>query len=276
MERILGENNKTIIDTGAQPGPVLVPVAYQFATNPPAAGTYLRDLSARLADAPYEHHTGRYAYHAFRSWGAGLMTSADGRYSIAFNEDLRIWQAADGRGRQVTVEREPAFPDQQSRDYWTPHIRAGEIFPAGVGNPVVLELGPESALQPPGVDGLAGISPAELAGLLKVPDGTSTACSEVGKNLYWHYAVARPARALILRTLADLPGLLWRGKVTDRAGRTGVAVTVDDRRHDTRFLLVFDRATGQLLAMETQTVSEPVRLSAYTLFLDTDRTDNLG
>ena len=64
--------------------------------------------------------------------------------------------------------------------------------------------------------------------------------------------------------------------MTDRAGRTGVAVTVDDRRHDTRFLLVFDRATGQLLAMETQTVSEPVRLSAYTLFLDTDRTDNLG
>ena len=82
------------------------------------------------------------------------------------------------------------------------------------------------------------------------------------------------ARA-VLRVLADLPGFRWRGQVTDRAGRAGMAVTVDDREHDAQSLLIFDPGTGELLAHERLTLS-PVRISSYQVILDAGRTDRMG
>lgn len=41
-------------------GQVLVPVAYQITTQPPAAGDHLRALASRIGAAPYDARTGRY------------------------------------------------------------------------------------------------------------------------------------------------------------------------------------------------------------------------
>jgi hypothetical protein len=95
-------------------------------------------------------------------------------------------------------------------------------------------------------------------------------------RLYQRFLVPRSARAELLRALADEPGFVWRGDVTDRAGRAGVAVTRDDATQDQE-LLVFDPRTGELLASESiTTVDGERRVSAYLLILESGWTDTLG
>jgi hypothetical protein len=49
------------------------------------------------------------------------VSSPDGRYIIGYASEQKVWQAADGTGRQVTIQLEPEFPDQESRDYRRQH-----------------------------------------------------------------------------------------------------------------------------------------------------------
>ncbi|WP_328651333.1 CU044_5270 family protein [Micromonospora sp. NBC_00330] len=250
-------------ETPAEPpaaaGLVLVPVAYQFDEDPPAAGPQLRMLADKIKDAAYDHQSGRYMYHHTKLWGDPVMTSADGRHHVAFASETKIWKAADGTGNQVMTQLEPQYPDQESRDYWQ---RESIGRPAATGTPApkVMPLPPEE-LRPPSAD------PSELRERLKVEYGAGAASKWVG-TLYGQYVVPREIRAAVLRVLADVPGFRWRGQVTDRAGRHGVAVTFDDREHDQQSLLIFDPKTGELLADELLTLS-PVRMSSYKVILDT-------
>jgi hypothetical protein len=243
-------------------GTVLAPVAYQYDTGAPAAGAQLRALADKLVDAPYEHHIGRYTYHHIRIWGDPVMSSPDGRYVLGYASEDETWQAADGTGRQTTVQRDPEYPDRESRDYYQRVMKS-----AGPATPNTYPLPPMDI--PP--------LPADRAGLrelLKVKYGAGAVPKEV-TMVYDRYAVPRPIRAQILRILADVPGFVWRGTVTDRVGRTGVAITFDDREHGQQSLLIFDPHTGQLLAHELLTL-KPKRISTYQVILATDRTDTIG
>ncbi|MFI6783893.1 CU044_5270 family protein [Micromonospora sp. NPDC050276] len=257
-------------DTPGEPaaaaGLVLVPVAYQFDAGPPAAGPQLRMLADKIKDAAYDHQSGRYMYHHTKVWGDPVMTSADGRHHVAFADETKVWQAADGTGNQVNTQLEPQYPDQESRDYWQ---RAGIGRSAATGTPApsVVPLPPRELRPPSAV-------PSELRELLKVEHGAGAASKEVS-TLYGRYVVPRATRAAVLRVLADVPGFRWRGQVTDRAGRNGVAVTFDDREHDAQSLLIFDPHTGELLAHERLTLS-PTRISSYQVILDVAWTDRLG
>ncbi|MCG5439460.1 CU044_5270 family protein [Micromonospora foliorum] len=250
----------------AAAGLVLVPVAYQFDADPPAAGPQLRMLADKIKDAAYDHQSGRYMYHHTKVWGDPLMTSADGRHHVAFASETKIWQAADGTGNQASSQLEPQYPDQESRDYWQ---RESAARPAATGTPApsVIPLPPRELRPPSAV-------PSELRELLKVEYGAGAASKEVS-TLYGRYVVPRATRAAVLRVLADVPGFRWRGQVTDRAGRHGVAVTFDDRQNDAQSLLIFDPKTGELLAHERLTLS-PVRISSYKVILDTAWTDRVG
>jgi hypothetical protein len=80
--------------------------------------------------------------------------------------------------------------------------------------------------------------------------------------------------------LADTDGLTDRGEVTDRAGRRGVAFSVDSDAGATRDIVVFDPATGQLLSYERVVLVSPPRTAVrapavvtYVLYLARDRTD---
>ncbi|WP_405428109.1 CU044_5270 family protein [Micromonospora sp. NBC_00617] len=243
-------------------GTVLVPVAYQFDADPPAAGPRLRTLASKIKDAGYDHRSGRYMYHHTKIWGDPVMTSPDGRHHVAFAGETKVWQGADGTGSQVNTQLEPQYPDQESREYWQRNLDAG---PAVGGSPIPL---PPMELTPPSAD------PSQLRELLKVQYGAGAASKEIS-TVYARYVVPRSTRAEILRVLADVPGLRWRGVVTDRAGRAGVAVTFDDREHDQQSLLIFDPVTGELLAHELLTLA-PVRMGAYQLILDTTWTDRIG
>ncbi|MEV4498771.1 CU044_5270 family protein [Micromonospora arborensis] len=257
-------------DTPGEPaaaaGLVLVPVAYQFDADPPAAGPQVRMLADKIKDAAYDHQSGRYMYHHTKVWGDPVMTSADGRHHVAFASETKLWQAADGTGNQIRIQLEPQYPDQESRDYWQ-RERVGRPAATGTPAPDVIPLPPEE-LRPLSAD------PSELREQLKVEYGAGAASKWVS-TLYERYVVPRATRAAVLRVLADVPGFRWRGQVTDRAGRNGIAVTFDDREHDQQSLLVFDPKTGELLAYELLTLS-PVRISSYTVILDAARTDRVG
>jgi hypothetical protein len=119
---------------------------------------------------------------------------------------------------------------------------------------------------------------AELA--RKITEGRTVYDTVFAVNyLYNQYVVPRQTRATILRLLAGVPGLAWRGKVTDRAGRTGVAVTAYDKQRESQTILVFDPRTGELLAHEDVAPKPKLplgRVSYYNLFLAYDRTNQLG
>jgi hypothetical protein len=244
-------------------GTVLVPVAYQYGPGAPPAGDQLRALAARLVDAPYDNHAGRYTYHHTKVWGDPVV--GYGPYVMGIASEQQIWQAADGTGRQSTRQLEPQYPDQKSRDYWQRNLKNGAIDATSAPNSYPL---PPQDLPPLPSDR------ARLRELLDVQYGAG-AVPKMLAMVYGQYAVPRQTRAEILRILADVPGFVWRGAVTDRAGRPGVAITFDDPEHGQQQLLVFDPDTGALLAQELLTLT-PHRISTYLLILATDRTDQLG
>ncbi|MEH1167854.1 CU044_5270 family protein [Micromonospora sp. CPCC 205539] len=248
-------------------GSVLVPVAYEFESNASAAGPQLRALAGRLVDAEYDKQDRRYMYHHTKIWGDPVETSADGRHHIAYVGEWKVWQAVDGAdGAQVSTQLEPQYPDQASRDYWQRELKKPRAV-VGTPAPTLVPL-PAEELPPLPVDR------SELRDLLKVEHGAGAVTKEVS-TVYGRYVVPRQTRAEVLRVLADIPGLRWRGQVTDRAGRRGVAVTYDDREHDQQNLLIFDPKTGELLAHELLTLA-PMRLSTYQVFLDTGWSDRVG
>ncbi|MDG4802547.1 CU044_5270 family protein [Micromonospora sp. WMMD980] len=251
---------------GSTAGTVLAPVSYQFEADAPEAGPHLRALAGTIKDAKYDHLGGRYVYHHTKVWGDPVMTSADGRHHVAFAGETKVWQAADGTGSQLNTQLEPEYPDQESRDYWQRKLDSRPAVDAS-GAPAMIPL-PPMGLTPPSAD------PSALRGLLKVEFGPGAVSKEVS-GLYAQFVIPRATRAEILRILADVPGFRWRGQVTDRAGRSGVAVTFDDRENDAQSLLIFDPKTGELIADERLTLS-PVRISAYRVILDAARTDRVG
>jgi hypothetical protein len=245
---------------------LVVPVAYQINTGAPPAGNYLRQLAASLTDAPVDQHTGKYAYRHMKAWGGAVMTSPEG-YVRSYVEDVQTWRAADGSGLQRTRQFAAQYPDEASRRYWQ------KVAPSegGTGSHD-LNLPPDSNYDPP-----PPVRPAAMARYLRADGGTADVLGNIA-HVYEKYAVLRPVRAAILAVLAEQKGLLWRGKVTDRAGRPGVAVTFDDSAaHQEQVLLVFDPHTGELIANELLGVGKLRReVNAYLLFLAQDRTDHAG
>jgi hypothetical protein len=246
--------------SGPEAGLVLEPIAYQYDSGAPPAGPRLRALADAITDAPYETHAGRYAYHQVRIWGDPVESDSSG-HVMGFASEERSWIAADGSGQHWVRQLEPEFPDRASRDYWQSRL------PRTLPPPATYPL-PPTAIDPLPTDA------AGLARLLQVRYGLGAADKFLAM-VYTGYLVPRPVRAQILRVLADLPGLLWRGTVTDRAGRPGVAVTADDPDHGQQSVLVLDPTTGVLRATELLTL-RPKRISTYLMVLATDRTDRPG
>jgi hypothetical protein len=262
----LRRNAETATGTPNGTGPVLRPIAYQYETDPPPARNYLRTLAGRLAATGYDSHTGRYAYHDYKDWGGMQETSAGG-FTMSFVEERRVWVAPDGSGRIRTTLLPPEFPDAASQRYYQQKLgnrplaqpgRPYDDLPAGMAGPG----------QPLTSDR------AELAQELHVDQGGGATAKTI-MDKYQVYIVPRAARAQILDILADMPGFVWRGQVTDRAGRAGVAISFDDPQHDQQSILIFAPDTGELYAHEVVSIRER-RVSVYTLFLHYGYADQLG
>jgi hypothetical protein len=67
----------------------------------------------------------------------------------------------------------------------------------------------------------------------------------------------------ILRLLSRIHGLVNQGNVIDRAGRHGIAVSLDSTLLGDRYTLIFDPRDGQLLGFEQTLIRPPPKLQLH-------------
>jgi len=260
-QRLGTQRPPSAVDGRWSDGVVVAPIAYQNADPPPPAAEQLRALAARLTDAPYDTQTGPFRYHRIKDWGATRMVSPEG-FALSFVEDRESWELADNATWSRLTQLAPQFPDQAARDYWVHH-----------GGPWT-DQPPVDATFPPSGEAVLPTDRAGLVTFMNVRYGVAAALKQVD-TIYRRKLPTTATRAMVLDILADLPGLAWRGEVTDRDGRTGVAVTYDDVAHDEQWLLVFDPHTGVLLASELVQLTSG-RVEVYSLFAAIGRTTQPG
>ena len=105
------------------------------------------------------------------------------------------------------------------------------------------------------------------------------------EDAYAQMPLPPAVRAAVLRYLASTPGLTLTGAVTDRAGREGVAVSVESDHSGlpTRYTMIFSPDDGRLLASEDTLTTTAGQLDvpvpsvlSYSVTLAARYTDQTG
>ena len=233
---------------------------YQATPGLPAAAVLLRQLADR-ADAQPVPPAGRYHFLNIKSWSLWTRVDSAGEgHSRVVPSTAQSWIADDGSGRVVQVQD---------------------------GHHQTRTLGPGEWARMYDVAGLS-TDPAVLAGQLAVGHPTANGVAErlVAVTDLWKQQAPPPApQAAMLRVLATQPGLVNRGTVTDRAGRTGVAVSIDSSYTGlpTRYTLILDPTTGMLLDYEEMLTTTAGKLNvpipsvvSYTVWINYGDVGQIG
>ncbi|TDC37668.1 hypothetical protein E1211_09745 [Micromonospora sp. 15K316] len=252
------------------------PLQLQYADAAPPARDELLRLAAAIESTPAgARPTGRFSFVRVGQWSLDF-SSGRGRTEVGMVPQLiSTWRAADGSGKVATVTLDRAgvadAPDVQGLvDAAARGEAEVDAYAPGQMGAVVAEPVPTD------VDAL------ERALYAHQPrsNGPQSAVRAVA-DLYRNNTVDQDVRVAALRFLARADGVFLRGTVTDRLGRPGLGVSVDDPDKGTRDLLVIDRRTGLLLAHESMFLRRPEQLPVkipavfgYVLYLDQDRRDN--
>ncbi|RSM42199.1 hypothetical protein DMB66_54955 [Actinoplanes sp. ATCC 53533] len=277
-----------VVATRTTTSPVLAPThpgaAISASTPPPQPPTTRERILAtadRLTAAPGDHTSGRYEYRRIRTW----MLTTTGRpaprpmTTIVMARDAHSWVAADGSGTVTAIEPSPDYTLAGA----DPNFRSTDTEFHGEKATTTRHPAGELA------GSLTGPIPTDAAVLARVLDavdptrtGPEATIIDV-QDLYGSRYVPLPARAAVLRMLAGIPGLAFHERVTDRLGRTGLAISLDTDTRDApalRHRLTFDPETGQLLAYQQDlTAHEPDlkvpagRIFYYRLFIDQHRSN---
>nr|BFE77818.1 hypothetical protein GCM10020093_004190 [Planobispora longispora] len=252
------------------------PLAYAGAGGRPVREALL-EIAERAARLPDDTGAGRYLYTRTRGWHLGSAVNGRSVRSAVVPVVTERWTAPDAPGRVRTVTSSPEFPSEESLAAWAAEGRPGlrpqvsdetlDLRPRW--NPDDLAPDPEALGAALGWGGPPEAGEAEL--LMTIAD------------LYREQPVRPAVRGAALRLLSGLTGLRYEGTVTDRAGRAGVAVSLDSDHGGlpNRHTLIFDGRTGVLLGEErtlTVTAGEldvPVpSVISYTLFMDAGRSNS--
>jgi hypothetical protein len=237
------------------------PAPLQYTPAGEDAAAALRRIAARTASLPDTTGDGRYALVETRSWDLFTLVDGDERVTSAVVESrASTWTADDGSGRTARMYQVPG--DRPHVDDRT--MSAGEL----------------SLMWP-----LRSL-PADDAALARelerghpVENGPAERLVAIA-DAYRQMPLPPDVRAAVLRYLATTPGLTLTGRVVDRAGRDGLAVSVDSDYSGlpTRYTLIFDPDDGRLLGSEDMLTTTAGKLGvpvpsviAYTVFLDGSR-----
>lgn len=216
----------------------------------------LHTLLTSITTTGCDTRTGRLAHIQLRQWVTDTPIRG-GRSTIMVFQELR-WRADDGSGRVVRTHQ-PAGGNPTSDDTHSPGTLA-----RGIAGPVPT-------------------NPRELAAvfdiLQPVENGAQSRLRAVADLNGWH-SPRRDVRAAALTVLAGTDTLRYHGEVTDRAGRTGVAISATSDQDATRDVIVLEPDTGELLAYELTALRDPGRLGVtrptvldYLLFVAHTRVD---
>lgn len=265
----------------ASPGQEATPALLAFQTGGPmtSAREALLKAAASAGRQPDNIGTGKYLYVETQGWYLNTRVSGKVVRSAVIPVRRRQWIAADGSGRIDSAPLPPYFPSARDREAWladgqpSPQASTDNFGPGGLG----LMWPPDSlsADQATLTKQLEQGHPVDLG-----PAETLVAVSD----LYNEQPVPPAIRAALLRIVANLPGLSYDGMTTDRAGRKGIGVSlVSALGLPTRYIMIFDPVTGQLLDSEQVLTTSAGQLNvpipaviSYTVYLRSDRTSHLA
>jgi hypothetical protein len=248
------------------------PLSMDTSDTPPSAREWLLATAASLATLDNSDDRPNTYIHLQR-WT--IDVTSDALDLIAFDE--RLWWRPDLTAITANTKL-PAQPAGRQIAQWL-------LGPPSTSATEVIE-------HPPGSYSLLIDRPsADVAALKRqmesqepASNGPQATARALAAFTQFHYFDVRQ-RAAALRVLADVEGIRWRGKTTDRAGRPGFALSVDSKPGpggSVRDVLVYD-LSGKLLSHEQITLQPPVGFSvprntvtAYTLFLENARTLDFG
>lgn len=229
---------------------------YRASAAVPTGQQLLRQLAV-VAERQPPKPAGRYDFVKTRGWyydvAVGLNGAVTGQLDPTFREQ---WIAADGSGR---VEETRSGRRSLHNNLPAGGLRGPQAWPT---DPTALR--------------------AKLA-LSHPSSGTSEWFTAMG-DVWDVQSVSPRLQAGLLHILADQPTLTNAGTLTDRIGRTGVAVSTESRNSglNTRYTLIFDAKTGMLLDFE-QVLLEAGKLplkvpatSSYTVWITTGHVNTIG
>ncbi|WP_326556459.1 CU044_5270 family protein [Micromonospora sp. NBC_01796] len=268
-----GRGERTVVAMAVAPAAL----GLQFPGPADPAAPWLRELAERTAGLEETAGTGRYTYQHSQTWSIEDTGSDPDRANAVIAQDERLWWAEDGSGREEIT----ALPPQAGNTDAAQWLDGPP--PGSDANLARTDYRPgEMALV---VDDPA-TDPAVLTRQLSAHEPFSNGPQAVIRavaDLYRFHEMSPALRAAVLNVLTETNGLVYRGRVVDRAGRTGVAVSVDSDAGATRDLAVLDPDTGTLLSYEQVALISPPRSAvrapaviSYVLYLAHQRTDQLG
>jgi hypothetical protein len=215
--------------------PVIAPMTLG-ATQP--ARPRLRALATAVTSSACDRADGAYAYVQLREWVIA-NTAATGTAVLQYEH----WLAADGSGRSTSVTTRMPADENRPTD---------ETFPPGA-----------SLVNPAPLDDDPAILAARLGRTNAFALGPQSVLRALADISQWQ-APGRNVRAAALAVLADTDGLTYHGAVTDRACRTGAAISAASDNGATRDLIILDVRTGALLAHEHAAMRDPGALGITT------------
>lgn len=258
----------------------------RFGAEPAAAQALM--AGARVARAEPDHPLVQGRYYYVRTKSAALNTTVSGgrAYSTMASSTRELWFALDGSGRIREVTSEPRLVGPRDRAIWrslgSPPLHTGDridddSFGAGglaSGRVAEADLARLASL-PMDPAALLEAIRREVAHKGKPEDVDGLAFQEIGSLLA--NPAARPAfRAALFEAAALIDGVSLLGQTSDRASRAGTALTLESSYGglNSRYILVFDPATSDLLQMETVLLEsvewadvEPPAVISYTVYL---------
>lgn len=239
--------------------PTPAPLTYSPPLPPSGAAvlTRLAAVAAHRSGAVLAPH-GTYAYVKREAWQLAPKLSGHAPPSDVVPVVIESWRDSAGSGRVVSLVRNPRS------DATSVRVSAASGGPLPALSTSVVALVHRLQAAAPASSGPA----TGFLGLAALADDQP---------------IAPAVQAAILLLLARTPGVINSGTVTDRAGRPGVAVSVDSAGSGqlVRSTLVFAPATGALLEADETLVGDPARsdvrqgaVLAYTTFLATGDVDS--
>lgn len=210
------------------------------------------------------------------NWFASIESTDDSVSTVLIPRIVETYLRPDGSFRTVERTGKPLSPDGRGlpkQGTWDQAPKsADETLPAGTSDPDL------AARLPVNPDGL-------IKGLLKgsgcraAHDDTTarTSCLFRRTNaLYSQYVVTPKLASAIWAMMADRPGVRLLGSVEDRAGRSGIGISlIPEDEPQTRFVLIVSPTTGQLIGSESILIKpdpesdvKPPAITSFTAFLD--------
>ncbi len=237
------------------------------------AAHVLQTIAARTRELPVQPKPAGYRHFVVQSWA--LTTRIHNRQvtSAVIPQLRELWIAPDGSSRQISRNLPPTFQTDVQKRAWERSGKPGATADSETTTSAHYSLMWSQA---------APANPMALQKWLTIGHPAANGPAEAvvaATDLVKEQVLDPSQRAALLQVLSRLPGLTYRGKVTDRAGRLGALISLmsDHSGLPTRYEFVIDAADGRILSSDEVLTATPGKLGVtipavinYETYLQSD------